>query len=57
MKWSHLPEPGGIYAQDPRLLDGFQVIFSLRAEYEEEKEKKDEAERDADARRARQKNG
>lgn len=28
MKWAHLPEPGGLYDQNPDLLDHFQIIFS-----------------------------
>lgn len=43
MKWNHLPEEGGLYAQDPDLLDGFMVIFHARGEYEEEERKRDKA--------------
>jgi hypothetical protein len=42
MKWSHLPLPGGIYAQHPKLIEQFRVIFSVRAEHEEKKRKADE---------------
>ena len=34
MNWSHLPVAGGLYEQHPDLLDGFQIIFAVRAEYE-----------------------
>lgn len=36
---------GGLYDQDPDLLDGFQVIFSARAQYEEEERNKENAKR------------
>ena len=39
MKWAHLPVAGGLYDQDPRLLDRWRVIFQRRSEYEEEKER------------------
>lgn len=44
MKWSHLPVAGGIYDQDPDLLDGFLIIFSARSEHEAEENKKRERE-------------
>ncbi len=40
MNWSHLPVPGGLYAQDPRLLDGLQVIFNMKGEHEAEEHKR-----------------
>lgn len=42
MKWNHLPVEGGLYAQDPDLLEGFQYIFAKRAEYQEEEDKRRE---------------
>lgn len=45
MKWAHLPVAGGLYDQDPDLLDGFQIIFAIRGEHEAEERKKEEAER------------
>ena len=45
MKWNHLPEEGGIYNQDPDLLEGFLYIFAKRAEHEEEENKKREREK------------
>lgn len=44
MKWNHLPVAGGLYDQDPQLVDGFMIIFSARAEYEAEQERKRERE-------------
>lgn len=44
MKWNHLPLAGGLYEQDPELLDGFMYIFGERAAYEEEQERKRKAE-------------
>ena len=32
MRWAHLPYPGGIFAQDPELLDAWQFIFQKKAE-------------------------
>jgi len=50
MKWTHLPVDGGLYAQDPDLLDKFEYIFrkideeeSRRREEEERKRKNEEA--------------
>lgn len=34
MKWSHLPEPGGIYAQHPVLMERFYYILAERGAYE-----------------------
>lgn len=45
MKWSHLPIAGGLYDQDPDLLDGFMIIFAARAKHDEEERKKEEAKR------------
>lgn len=42
MKWNHLPVPGGIYAQDVDLLEGFHYIFAMRAEYQEQEDKRRE---------------
>lgn len=48
MKWSHLPLPGGIYAQHPQLLVEFGIIFDEKNTYEaqqmaEQKAKADRA--------------
>ena len=40
MKWNHLPVAGGIYDQDPDLLDGFIIIFRAKAEHDEAEAKK-----------------
>ncbi len=42
-KWT-LPVPGGIYAQDPVLMDKFAYMFSRRAVIQEEEAKKRERE-------------
>lgn len=42
MKWSHLPVQGGLYDQDPMLLDRWRYLFMKRAEYENEKREADE---------------
>lgn len=44
MKWSHLPNAGGLYDQDPELLDGFQYIFAKRAEHQAAEDRKREKE-------------
>lgn len=49
MKWAHLPVAGGLYDQDPDLLDKFDFMFRAIAEEEarvqaiEERKRKDEA--------------
>lgn len=42
MKWAHLPNAGGLYDQDPDLLDQFRYIFSARSEHDAEERKKEE---------------
>lgn len=42
MKWSHLPLPGGLYAQHPQLLDEIEYIFQERGKAQEKKRKEDE---------------
>lgn len=34
MKWNHLPVAGGLYAQHPDLIKGFEVIFEAKADHE-----------------------
>lgn len=44
MKWNHLPNAGGLYDQDPVLLDKFNYIFSeleKREEADRQKQKRD----------------
>lgn len=52
MKWSHLPVAGGIYDQDPRLLDAFRYIFAERSK-EQDKERR-RSEREAQNAKSRQ---
>ncbi len=40
MKWSHLPVAGGLYDQDPKLLDDFYKIMQWEGEQEKSKNKK-----------------
>jgi hypothetical protein len=42
MKWNHLPVSGGVYEQDPLLMDKFMYIFSERSLHEEREAKKKE---------------
>lgn len=44
MKWAHLPVAGGLYDQDPQLLDEWEIIFRRVARKEEEERRKREAE-------------
>jgi len=44
MKWSHLPVAGGIYDQHPKLIDEWEIIFSEKAEWEEQEHRRREAE-------------
>lgn len=40
MKWSHLPLPGGVYAQHPQLIDEFKIIFEIKNEHERQEMEK-----------------
>jgi hypothetical protein len=40
MKWTHLPEAGGLYDQNPKLLDRFSYIFSEQAKFQEQENAK-----------------
>lgn len=44
MKWSHLPIDGGLYAQHPRLLDEWEIIFSAIAKQDQREKEKSKAE-------------
>jgi hypothetical protein len=50
MRWNHLPLPGGLYAQHPKLIDQFKILFQKRAEHEEKKRKEDESKRKQESR-------
>lgn len=43
MQWSHLPVPGGLYAQHPRLLDEWQEIFEIKHQVESQQAAREEA--------------
>lgn len=38
MNWAHLPEPGGIYGQNPLLIERFQQIMFAEARAEKKKQ-------------------
>lgn len=41
MNWTHLPVAGGLYDQDPKLLEEWHHIFSRQGVYEDAKKQKD----------------
>lgn len=41
-KWNYLPMAGGLYDQNPDLLDHFYYIFAARSKYEAEESRKKE---------------
>jgi hypothetical protein len=43
MKWNHLPVAGGIYDQDPRLLEQWAVIFDEKNTHDEEEARRNKA--------------
>lgn len=53
MEWSHLPAAGGLFDQDPKLLDDFQVIWGVEGQYQE----KQRAQQTREAEAARQPQG
>jgi len=44
MKWTHLPNAGGIYDQHPKLLDDFLTCFEVDGQVQEAKHRKMEQE-------------
>lgn len=44
MKWNHLPCAGGIYDQDPDLMDKFSIIFNMRNKHQADEQKKQQDE-------------
>lgn len=42
MKWAQLPNSGGLYDQDPELLEQFRYIFGAQGAEEERKAKERE---------------
>lgn len=53
MKWANLPNAGGLYDQDPTLLEKFEYIFQKLSEAEEKQQKK----HDEEVKRQRNKSG
>jgi hypothetical protein len=54
MRWNHLPVDGGLYDQNPRLLEKWAVIFQIKAEYEKREAKRRESEAKRGGRMPRQ---
>lgn len=46
MKWAHLPNAGGLYDQDPDLLDKFTIIFKAIGDRDREEADKTKAEQE-----------
>lgn len=42
MKWNHLPTEGGLFDQDPELLERFQYIFAEQNKYDKAQQDKQE---------------
>lgn len=42
MKWNHLPEKGGLYQQNPEILDRFYYILAEKSKAEATEAKKRE---------------
>lgn len=53
MKWTHLPNAGGIYDQRPKLLDDFLTIAAVEGKEEARKEKDRQAKMARSSRRGR----
>lgn len=51
MKWAHLPVAGGLYDQDPALLDAFSYIFQKVAENEQAENEKQRRESEKQTRK------
>lgn len=53
MKWAHLPNAGGLYDQDPDLLDRFEYIFGALNQKEAEEIDRNKKEADKVTRNAK----
>jgi hypothetical protein len=42
MDWNHLPMAGGLYDQNPELLERWRYLFTERSRYEEIKRKEEQ---------------
>lgn len=40
MEWNHLPEPGGLYQQNPHFLDRVYYIMAEKGKWDEQERKK-----------------
>lgn len=52
MEWNHLPVAGGIYDQDPELIDAFETIFSVKSTYERQQQDREKRAKETKARKA-----
>lgn len=43
MNWAHLPVAGGVYDQDPELLEQWLAIWKVKAEVADEEKRKEAA--------------
>lgn len=43
MRWAHLPMSGGLYDQNPDLLDKFMYIFNERSKEQEREQRRQAA--------------
>lgn len=50
MEFAHLPNAGGIYDQDPRLMDIWEQIWAEKAKFQSEQEAERERKSKASAR-------
>lgn len=53
MKWNHLPAPGGMYDQDPELLELWDIIFRERSAHQDREQKEDQRKRESEARKTK----
>ena len=44
MEWNHLPEPGGLYQQNPEFLDRVYYIMSEKSKWDEQERRKKDRE-------------
>lgn len=53
MRWSTLPNAGGLYDQHPKLLDEWMVLFNIKAEAEEQERERHKRESESKSRSTR----
>lgn len=57
MRWAHLPEPGGLYDQNPELLEHFSIIFHAQAKEQQRQDAERQAKIDAEKNKPRSRRG